>query len=189
MATDVSICSNALLLLGAEPISSFEDNDQARAAKNLYQATVDSVLRHHTWNCCVRRVQLAPESTAPAFDFSHQFLLPSDWVRTLQVGQYAQEIDYKTEGRRILANSTVLPLRYIARVTEDKWDAGLIDVVTLAMAARLAYAVTRSNTVQQVLEQKLQFEFRAARAVDGQDDPPETFGDFPSFTSRFSGRY
>lgn len=185
MATSVSICSNALLLLGADPISSFTDNDQARLAKNLYQPTVDAVLRRHTWNCCVKRVQLAPESTAPAFDFSNQFLLPSDWLRTLQVGEYGDEIEYKTEGRCILANTDVLPLRYIARVAEDKWDAALIDIVTHAMAARMAFPVTKSTSQQQIMEAKYQQEFAFARAVDGQDDPPETLGDFPSYTSRF----
>lgn len=186
MATSVSICSNALLMVGAGPISSLSENtDQARICSNLYQPVVDAVMRRHTWNCCIKRVILAPLADAPAFDYSAQFPLPSDWVRTIQVGEHGNELGYITEGRKILANTAALSLRYVARVSEDQWDASMIDVVTLAMAARIAYPITKSSALAQTLEGKLQYEFKFARAVDGQDDPPETLGDFPSFASRF----
>jgi len=37
------------------------------------------------------------------------------------------------------------------------------------------------------MHNKLLQHMKAARAVDGQDDPPQTFGDFPLMQSRFGG--
>ena len=46
----VSICSNALLLLGDKPIDSFDiNNDRTRLVANLYTSKRDKVLRAHPW--------------------------------------------------------------------------------------------------------------------------------------------
>lgn len=187
MTTAVSICSNALLMLGAQPINSFDEAlDRARLASNLYPTVRDDLLRSHPWNCAVKRVVLAPLVAAPAFDYSYQFALPADWLRTLQVGDYGDEIEYRTEGLNLLANVTALKLRYVFRnEVEATWDSKLVHVATLAMAARMAYGITQSASLEQTRLQEFQMALKQAKAIDGQDDPPETFGDFPLFQSRF----
>lgn len=186
MATRVSICSNALLMLGAQPINDLtEDLDRARLAANLYQSVRDDILRAHPWNCAVKRVVLSPDTAPPAYGYAYQFRLPSDWLRTLSVGDYGAETDYRSEGRMLLANENVLKLRYIFRnEDESSWDAMLVHCMTLAMAARMAYAITQSASLEQVRLQELEMALRRARATDGQDDPPETFGDFRLLNSR-----
>src|SRR5689334_28039 len=127
MATAVSICSNACLMLGADSINDFnEETNRAKIASNLYPQVRDAVLRSHPWNCAVARVALAPDTTAPAFDYASQFSIPDDWLRTLQVGLYGQEDDHRHEGRKILADVSVLYLRYIFRNdVEGSWDTML----------------------------------------------------------------
>jgi len=105
-ATPVSICSNALLMLGDTPISSFDGSTKvASLADALYDSTRDSILRVHPWNCAVKRVTLNPDAEAPAFDFARQFTLPGDFLRTLQVGDRAARPDFRHEGRRILCSA------------------------------------------------------------------------------------
>lgn len=187
MATSVSICSNALLMLGAQPINDLaEDLDRARLAANLYPSVRDDMLRAHPWNCAVKRVVLSPDSNPPAFGYAYQFPLPSDWLRTLSVGDYGAEIDYRIEGRAVLANDAAPKLRYIFRnEIEATWDAMLIHCMTLAMAARMAYAITQSASLEQGRMQDLEMALKRARAIDGQDDPPETFGDNRLLGSRY----
>ncbi len=187
MATSVSICSNALLMLGAQTINDLnEDTDRARLAANLYPQVQAEMLRAHPWNCAVKRVILAPDEEAPAFDYSYQFTVPSDWVRNLSVGDYGSEIDYRSEGRKILADTDTLKLRYIFdNQHEETWDAALIHVTTLAMAARMAYAITQSASLEELRMADLQRALQRARAIDGQDDPPETLGDFRLLSSRY----
>lgn len=184
-ATDVSICSNALLLLGQKPINTLAESS---LAENLWPSVRETVQRSHPWNCCIRRRVLAPDVVAPEFDWSYRFLLPEDWLRTLQVGESGREMDYQSEGRYLLANETALRLRYVA-ANEDvaSWDTLLVNAATYGMAAALAYPVTSSASLAQVMEQKLQQALREARTVDGQDDPPQTLGDFPLLAARFRG--
>lgn len=184
-ATAVSICSNALLMLGAQTINDLnENNDRARLCSNLYEVVRDDMLRSHPWNCAIKRIQLAPDATPPAFGYSARFTLPGDWLRTLSVDGVS---DYQVESRGILCNANALNLRYVYRNTiESTWDASLVKIVTLAMAARIAYAITQSTSMEQSRMQELDYELRKARAVDGQEDPPETFGDFPLLAGRLS---
>ncbi len=187
MATSVSICSNALLMLGAQSINDLnEDNDRARLANNLYPQLRDELLREHIWNCCIKRTVLAPDAESPQYDYAYQFTLPSDWVRTIAVGDYGYEEDYRTEGRKMLANTNVLKLRYVfANTNEGTWDAALVGVMTKAMVARMAYAITQSASLEQLKAQEFEMALRKARAVDGQDDPPETLGDFRLLSARY----
>lgn len=190
MASKVSICSNALLLLGAQTINSLsESTDRALLAANLYDSTRDDVLRSHPWNCATKRVILAPETTAPAFGYSAAFVLPSDWLRTMEVGEFGYELDYKTENGRILADATALPLRYVFRNDQEAtWDAMLVKAMELRMAAEMAYAITSSASMADLMFNKLQQHMKQARAVDGMDDPPQELGDYPLLQARFGGR-
>ena len=194
-ASAVSICSNALLRLGAKPSSSFEEADQtdglvrARLCSNLYPTVRDDVLRSHNWNCCKARVVLSPDSTPPAFGYSSRFLLPGDWLRTLGNGpEGSDEFEWEQEGRYILADTNALYLRYIFRnENAASWDAMLISVMELAMTAALAYPITKSTTKESSCKEAYLFAIKQARAVDGQEETPPTVGDFPFLSARSAG--
>lgn len=187
MATGVSICSNALLMLGAQTINDFnEPVDRAKIAANLYPTIRDDLLRSHPWNCTIKRALLAPDATPPAFGYDNQFELPADFLRVLEVGQSGYQIDYLVEGRSILANATSVELRYVyLNPVENTWDAGLVALLTLAMAAAMAYPISQSAALQANFEQKLAMAKKVARAVDGQEDPPQTLGDERLYGARF----
>ena len=189
MATKVSICSNALLLLGGKTINSLDEGtDRASLASNLYDSVRDSLLRSHPWNCAVKRVILAPDTETPAFDYTAQFTLPGDWLKTISVGPDGYEVDYKHESGKILANGTSLALRYISRNdNEATWDSMLVHAMELKMAAEMAYPITGSASMADLMNGKLLQHLKAARAVDGQDDPPQTLGDFRLLNARFGG--
>ena len=187
MATGVSICSNALLMLGAQTINDFnEPVDRAKLAANLYPTIRDDLLRAHPWNCTIKRALLAPDATPPAFGYDNQFELPADFLRVLEVGQNGCQIDYLVEGRSILADATSLELRYVyLNEIENTWDASLVGLLTLAMASAMAYPITQSSALQAAFEQKLAMAKKVARAVDGQEDPPQTLGDERLYAFRF----
>lgn len=189
MATGVSICSNALLMLGAQTINDFADQnnlDRAKLCANLYPFQRDSILRAHPWNCCIKRVVLAPNAEAPPFGYRAAFELPADCLRVLEVGSGGYQIDYLVEGRAIQANAMALELRYVFQNTvESTWDSHLVDLLTMAMAAVLAYPITQSTSEHDSREAKLMQATRQAKAVDGQEDPPQTLGNEHLLASRF----
>jgi hypothetical protein len=175
-------------MLGGAPFSSFDEaKPHVRIAANLYPSVRDDVLRLHSWNCATDRVILAPLAAAPAFDFAHQFQLPGDWLRTLQVGYKGNPIPFRSERQRLLADVTALPLVYCFRnAVEGTWTTNLIHVVELAMAAKMAYAVTSSTSVRDSYRDEFARELKAAKAIDGQDDPPEEFESGTFAEARFS---
>lgn len=180
MATVVSICSNALLMLGAKPINSLtEENDRARIASNLWEGVRDDLLRSHPWNCAIKRVVLSPEATTPAFDYAYQFALPGDLLRILSLGERGEYVEYRVEGRRLLTDSNVVNLRYVFQNDNPAtWDSALVYAAELRMAAAMAYAITQSATLAETKRQEAELAFRRAKAVDGQEEPGDTVGDF-----------
>lgn len=189
MATGVSICSNALLMLGAQTINDFQDQqnlDRAKLCANLYPFQRDSILRGHPWNCCIKRIVLAPLAERPAFGYQSAFELPSDCLRVLEVGQGGAQIDYLVEGRTIQANAMALELRYVFRnEVEATWDSHLVELMTIAMASVLAYPITQSTSERDSRKAELTQFMRQAKAADGQEDPPQTLGNEHLLASRF----
>ncbi|EAP6674960.1 hypothetical protein PC032_004848, partial [Salmonella enterica] len=112
--------------------------------------------------------------------------LPGDLIRVLSVGEPWDDIDYRIEGSRLLANIDTIRLRYIFRnEDESTWDAALVDVAEMTMQSKLAYAVTGSTSLRDSLAQEAAFLLKQAKAVDGQEDPPEELGGYPTYESRF----
>ena len=189
MATDIEICSAALVLLGASPIASLtEGTKQSTLCALLYPPAKREMLRKHVWNCAVKRVVLAPLDGAPTYGWSNWFSKPGDFIRLLDIGECGDD-DYTFEGNRILANQTSLRLRYVAEITEGMWDSSMVDVMIKRMAADLAYPVTKSASLAQLKAQEHMAALREAKAIDGQETPPEEFGDSPFIQARSRGSY
>lgn len=175
MSSKIIICSNALLQLGAATISSFnEGTDLSLLCSNLWEQTRDGVLRAHPWNCATKRVSLAPIATAPVYEFSFAYNLPGDFLR---LAEAYTDYNYKVEGRQVLADENPLLIKYIWRNTDvPSYDALLIEALTAAMKAALAYPVTKSTTKESETLALYMERLRLARAIDGQEGTPDAIG-------------
>jgi hypothetical protein len=191
MATDVSICSNALLMVGAQTINSMDTgdfSDRQRICVNLYPTVRDYVLSVHPWNCCRKRILLNPDADVPAFGWTTQYTLPADFGRMLGMGDDDEvPFDYTIEDGKLLTNeSGVLKLRYAyMNRNAGRWPPLLVHAATMAMRAVLAYPITQSTSLEQLVDQTLAPILQKARAIDSQDRPPQGFGDFPLLASRY----
>lgn len=179
-------------MLGQDPIAAMTENTtSATLCANLYPLARLDTMRVHPWNCLIKRVVLAPLSDAPAFDWSYAFQLPGDWLRTLQVGQDGDPTEYEPEGRTLLANTNVLYLRYVADVSESQWDSLLVQVMTKRMEMDLAYPVTKSASHRDSLKEEFYARgtgvLARAKAVDGQEAPPQSWDDSSLINVRMQG--
>jgi hypothetical protein len=112
-----------------------------------------------------KKNSLPADSEAPAWGFTSQFTLPADCLRLLRILDY--ESDHLVEGRKILSNSTTMKILYVSRVTDpNEYDELLREVLSAALAADIAYAVTSSNPVAQNMYQLYQEKLKDARFVD-----------------------
>ena len=77
--TPVSICADALILLGASPISSFNDGtDEANSCDRLYPDIRDMALSMYPWSFAYKKVKLARLITTPVSEWAYEYQLPGD---------------------------------------------------------------------------------------------------------------
>ena len=190
MATEVSICSNALRKLGDDPITSLtDDTERARLCNAFYEPARDSLLRSHPWNFAITRAALTQLSTTPAYGFAYQYALPTDpyclRVLEMEYQDYIFKIEnLATEGRVLLTDEGTAKILYIARITDTNiFDSLFVDCLTYHLAVKLAYPVTNSASLQAQMQQLYGLKLSEARSVDGQEGfidglVSDTFTDF-----------
>ena len=171
--TKISICNEALSMIGAKSIISFDENtDNARRCASIYDSTRRALLRLHPWSFAKKRAQLAPVTTYPTFGYSNAFPLPKDFIRLYDSGQQ----EYEIESRHILANTNLINLVYVAdQDNEEIWDSLFTDCMTLYLIRKLAKPITGSQAEADSAWQQLQNMLKQARAINGQERPAQDF--------------
>jgi hypothetical protein len=166
MASTVDICNGALNQLGATTILSLtEDSKNARLCNSRFTQVRDGVFRSHPWNCLQKRVELAQDTTAPAWGFKFAYTLPADCLRLLRILDY--DSNYKVEGRKILSNTSSMKILYIGRVTDpNEYDESLRETLSAALGADIAFAVTSNNTTATNMYNLFQDKLKDARFID-----------------------
>ena len=166
MASTVDICNGALNQLGATTILSLtEDSKNARLCNSRFNQVRDAVFRSHPWNSLQKRVELAADTTAPAWGFSYAYTLPADCLRLLRILDY--DSDYKVEGRKILSNTSSMKILYIGRITDpNEYDESLRETLSAALGADIAFAVTSNNQTASNMYNLFQDKLKDARFID-----------------------
>lgn len=169
MLTQTEICNLAIAMVGGKQILTVDDDiEEARLCKKFYPLVRDRLLRSHPWNFAIKRVQLAELSTVPLFGFDHQFQLPADCLRVLQLDENTDR--YKVEGRVVVTNnSTVKALIVFKQTDESKWDANFVDVMATALAVELAYPITQARETKADLMEEYKMKLAQARSFDAQE--------------------
>ena len=152
MATDVSIASQALLLLRADTISSFtEDTDVANICNAMYESHIQHLLSIYPWTFATKKRQLSQDTTAPINEYTYAHIIPAEalliWAvfNTDQVGaQPVNDYDiYGTESaRRIFSNHPTLYADYTIYPNENVWPAYFVQLAINSLASVLAVPVT-----------------------------------------------
>jgi hypothetical protein len=192
VSTDVQIVNLALHHLGVERISSLdEDSKRAKLMKDLYELTLNEVLRSATWGFAMKRAKLDKLSTAPAFEYSAQFNLPVDYLKLHEVTEFdpsrgtgqkhpyvnwdePYRLQYKIEGTRILASADTLYVRYIAKVTDvGTFSPDFIECLSRTLASKACFSLTQDRNLRSALMEEAEFWRRTASANDAQESSPD----------------
>lgn len=199
MTSKVAIINRALTKLGASRIVALTDNvKEAREMAATFDIVRDSEFRKNRWSFTIKRAQLAADVTAPLFEYSHRFLLPSDYLRGLMVGQFWPGLDmsdYRTgpggqdwaiESGYILFNSAgPLNLRYISRVEDTAlWDASFVEAFACKLAVETCEAITQSSEKRQLAKDEYAEAIQAAKRAGGIELPPQQIADDTWVVSR-----
>lgn len=172
MANRVSVSNLALTILGADRITSLEDNSEnARRLLALYLPCLEDLLRAHPWNFAIQRATLARLATTPMFEYDYEFQLPGDCLRVLEVSDGTSLItDYKIEGKKLLSDKTDVYIKYITNVTDaNVYTSQFIMVLSARLAAEIAYAVTNNKATAKEIADIYDARLQMAKATDAQE--------------------
>jgi len=165
----VNIVNRALDHIGQQTLVSFDDPGPNPARiRRLWPQVRDAVLREHTWKSATRRVKLNELAVRPTFGFERAYQLPPDFLRLVETSP--AEARVRVEGDTLLADVENLYIAYVARVDDPGlFDAALKDVLSLKLAAELAYGVSASVSLAGQLEEKYRQRLREARGHDARE--------------------
>ena len=171
MASFVEIGSNALRLLGDDPITSLtEDSERARLVNAIYEEVRNEVTRAAMWNCAKDRQVLASLATTPAFGWSYYHQLPSTCLRVIDVLSGDIRIDHEVEGRKIMTDVSSVNLIFLKKISDpNDMDALFIGAYTAKLAAELAEPVTGSRSLAEQMWTLYDRKVREARTIDSQE--------------------
>jgi hypothetical protein len=142
MATNVAIANNALLELGADRITSLDqDTEPARIVKHVFDQERDGLLEEHPWNFALARTELGLLDESPEYGFRNAFSLPADCLRLLDLEDEAAA--YRVEAGRVLCDLDRVKARYIRKVTSPR---DMPSTFRAALAARIAAKIVTKLT-------------------------------------------
>jgi hypothetical protein len=148
--TDVSICSDALVMLGAGVISSLsEGSPSATACARLYPDLKDTLLSRYDWTWSVKKVQLARLVTAPLNEWKYAYQLPGNMLTGVLAvfesnSDAARSLNYGWEiyGSQLFTNMETVYIDYQESVVESLMPPYFVRLLRIAMAAELAIVIT-----------------------------------------------
>lgn len=179
---DITLCSRALIRIGAAPITSFSDGTaESEIAGALYESIRDTLLSAYGWSFAVAQENLSQLITPPAADYSHAFGLPSDLLRALSAGTGARGrgVTFRISGTALHTNMSAVVLTYIARVDESAFPPYFAQALVSRLAAEFCIPVTENTSRAEAMFQLAAKEFETARQIDAQQDSPQAIESFP----------
>lgn len=192
--TGVSICSDALLLIGAKTITSFNDGtDEASVCDRLYPDVRDFTLVMYPWTFTMKKVQLPQLITTPGSVWKYEYALPGDRLANPRAvyasaspGAYPEK-DWEIQGDKLLTNLQQVFIDYQYQTPEYAMPAYFVQLLKYQMAWHIAETVTEQQdksakwqrvAMGDVSENMRGGYFRVAANIDGQNQPTRVIEDF-----------
>jgi hypothetical protein len=170
--SDIDIASRGLILIGANPITSFSaDSTEALVADNIYEDTVRTALCTTRWRFATNQAQLNRLTNAPTGRFDAAYQVPSDNLMVHAVTIDDQLIAYTIYGDKIFCNesdTSTLVIDYTFRARELDFPSYFTLAVQYSLAASFALAIARDEQMAQMMERKAQLLMQQAKTLDAQ---------------------
>ena len=145
MATDISMCSNALLLIGHSTINSFTDvGAGARAASNLYDTVYEDAITSFPWRFAMGKVQLSRLTATPLNEWKYAFQLPGD---LLLVYRTYPRSTFEIYEDKLYSDQETIEIDYWFKPEETTLPPYFVKYVQYSLAAEFAISVTDNRSL------------------------------------------
>ena len=170
--SDIDICSRALILIGADPITSFSDgNVEALVSVNMYEDVARAALVNSRWRFATNQAVLNLLTAVPTGRYDRAYQLPSDRLMLHAVTVNDLAIDYQVYGDKVYSDTDpadVVVADYTFRASEQNWPSYFTIAVEYALAVVFATSIARDATLAQIMQKQATNAMAKARSLDSQ---------------------
>jgi hypothetical protein len=182
--TPIDVSSRALILVGADPITSFEDGtSEALIAANMYEDIARSALVNSRWRFATNQSVLNRLSEKPTGRYKAAYQIPFDSLMLHAVTVNGFNIEYQTYGNKIFcdaSDTSEVVLDYTFRANEQDWPSYFVVAVQFDLASVFASSLAQDASLAQLMGQQAQVAMMRARTLDSQQQTTRKLS-----TSRF----
>lgn len=192
--SDVALCARALVMIGAAPISSFEEEGaEAEIARMLYPAIRDGMLAGYPWRFAAKGAWLSRLSSDDGGDGDDGarrggmalFALPRDFIRLLSLENGGGKVAaFELRDQAVLVAGESARLCYVARLPEGSFPAWFDLALMTRLAAEFCLPLTESSTRAEYLFKRAEDQLRSAKLADAQQSTPQAIEGFSLIEAR-----
>lgn len=183
MASKVEVANLALTKLGDDPILLLTDDTKpARTLNRIFDLVADAEMQANWWKFTIKRTELSALVDPPAWGYSSQYPLPSDYLGLVQVNDIyvrsfsRQQTAWAVESGRLLTDMPApLKLRYVARAQAAAWHPLFVDAFACKLAMEACETLTQSDSKFQRIAKQYEIAIQRAHSMDAIENPPEEF--------------
>lgn len=166
-AEALKICSNGMILIGADAVVSFTDGtNESQTADAFYERTIRSALTEHRWNFSIGSYQASRDVEAPKTEFAYKYTLPApiltidkitpDWIEYELYAERTIHTDFKGE----------LYVEGQYRIDETQMPDYFLEYVEARLAAKFAFPVVGDLVLAREMETLAKTYQLKAKAAD-----------------------
>lgn len=199
--TKLSICSDALIMLGASPLSSFADGtDEAQVADRLYDDLRDTLIMQYPYSWTIRKKKLARLADSPINEWRYKYQMPGEMLgnpkavfNTSSVGATPVR-NYELFANGLYTNLENVWIDYQYLPEPAEFPPYFVRLLRTALAAEFAEPITDQISKAEYFHVKAYGTpaenqrgglVRVAINIDGADKPSQALQEFPLSDIRF----
>lgn len=175
MASQTSICNQALAKLGANSIINIDqDSTEAQLCKTFYTDVLQSILEEYPWTFATKRYALPQSAETPPPPFAAQYLIPSNILAVVQASSNPDfsrinSTEWQVENGYIVSDSGSMHIKAIIDVTDTRmFSAKFVRAFVVRLAAELSLPITQSREMHRQLMEEYGILLDRAISADGQ---------------------
>ena len=174
----IDISSRALILIGAEPITSFTDGTtESLVASSLYEDICRSALSNTRWRFASDQAVLNRLTDAPTGRYDLAYQLPSGTLIVHAITVNDSLVQYQIYGDMVFADTSTqdsVIADFTFRAREEDFPIYFTVALEYSLASAFATSIARDGSLMQLMTQMADRAMLKARNIDSQQQTTRT---------------
>lgn len=173
---DIQICNLALVGMGCEPISAFDEGTtEATVMSAVFEATLNATLSSYSWRFCTVSEDIARLNAETKTGFRYVYQLPNNFLRAIALREDGSNVDFGITRNGLVTDAKSPTLDYIAKVTADQLPEYFIEVLVDKLQVKTVIALTGNANMAAYFQRCYDSDSAKARSQDAQQATSQIF--------------